>query len=107
MDTFSLKGTLAPAAGQSLPGQIQGGAVYEGAIYLASDLNCSVWAMSLDTGDLTEVIQDVYPHRPYVYEMEGIDFFDLRDRPGGSLGLLHLYGNFMEVKEKSIHNYSP
>jgi hypothetical protein len=34
--------------------------------------------------------------------MEGITFWDLRDK---GLGVMHLFGNFMQAKEKAIHNY--
>lgn len=42
----------------------------------------------------------MYPN--HEYEMEGLDFWDLTDR---GLGVMHMYGNFMQVKEKAIHHY--
>lgn len=109
MDTFALKGKLSPAAGQELPGEIQGGAVNPaepGFIYLSINANCSIYKMDLNTGEVRFVLSDDYAHRPHEYEMEGITFWDLRDHTP-NFGVMHFFGNFMTVKEKGIRSYTP
>lgn len=86
----------------SLPGEIQGGAFYEGELYMCSNAQDGVWKVNLSTLELQWVLDDKY--RNHEYEMEGLDFWDLRDR---GLGVMHMYGNFMQLKEKAIHNYEP
>jgi hypothetical protein len=36
--------------------------------------------------------------------MEGLTFWDLRDQ---NLGVMHMFGNFMQLKEKCLRSYSP
>lgn len=103
MDSFDSRGSLSPAGGQKLPGEIQGGAFWEGGLYLAVNGNCSVWRFDMNTHTIELALTDLYENRLHEYEMEGITFWDLDN----GLGLMHMYGNFMEVKEKSIHNFSP
>jgi len=102
MDTFEAKEPLTIDAG--LPGEIQGGAFYNDDLYLAVNGNCSVWKLNLAKKELTKVLSDNELFRKHEYEMEGIDFWDLRDR---GLGLLHVYGNYMSLEEKGIRSFVP
>ena len=86
----------------TLPGEIQGGAFFEGELYVCSNAQDAVWKINLDTLSMEFVLADDYKN--HEYEMEGIDFFDLTDK---GLGVMHLYGNFMQLKEKALHNYKP
>lgn len=109
MDSFALKGKLTPAAGQTFPKEIQGGAfnpLDPGFLYVAINANCSVYKIDLLSGDVTFILSDEYNTTvPHVYEMEGITFWDLRKhRP--DLGVMHLFGNFMSIKEKSIRSFT-
>ena len=60
--------------------------------------------LNLATKELTKVLSDNELFRKHEYEMEGIDFWDLRDR---GLGLLHVYGNYMSLEEKGIRSFDP
>lgn len=132
MDSFELKGQLYPAEGQSFPNEIQGercsGGDYSsvcvfifchyscaggafnpldpGFLYLSVNTNCSVYKVDLRTGNVSFVLSDDYVYRPHEYEMEGITFWDLRYHHP-DLGVMHLFGNFMTVWEKSIRSYTP
>ena len=101
MDSFEPLGVVSvPDPG--LPGEIQGGAFWQDDLYLAVNGNCSVYRLNLDTLDIERVLSDV-DGKPWVYEMEGLDFWDLSQL---GLGFMHLYGNFMG-KEKTLHNFMP
>ena len=104
MDTFKYEGVLTVPGG--LPDEIQGGAFYKGDLYLAVNGNCSVWKLNMQTTEVTRVLSDLpnYKFYKHQYEMEGIDFWDLSEQ---GLGVLHLYGNFMALEEKSIRSFSP
>jgi len=102
LDTFEFVGTHDMLPGILLPKEIQGGAFYEGELYLSTNLEDAVWKLNLDTGALDKVVSD--PYNFHEYEMEGITFWDLRDR---GLGVMHIFGNFMQVREKAIRNYTP
>lgn len=103
LETFEWVGVLKTAT--TLPGEIQGGAFYEGFLYLACNGADNVFRVDVVTGLIELVLSDAYDRNIYpAYEMEGLDFWDLRSR---GLGMMHLFGNFMEFKEKSIHNYDP
>jgi len=116
-DTFAYVGVVSAASGMPLPGEIQGGVFWSNSdssssqarnIYLAVNANCSIYVMDVASGVVSFVLSD--PNRYYgrlyehIYEMEGIDGWDLRSE---GLGVLHVYGNFMEVKEKGIHSFEP
>jgi len=85
-----------------LPGEIQGGAFYEGELYLAVNGDDAIWKVNIATGELSFVLSDLYDH--HEYEMEGLDFWDLRDK---NHGVMHMYGNFMQAIEKCIRSYDP
>eukprot|EP01036_Dinobryon_divergens_P032344 gene32343-41908_t len=36
--------------------------------------------------------------------MEGLDFWDLSHI---KMGVMHLFGNFMQIREKAVRNYDP
>lgn len=99
MDTFDFVGVL--TAPEGLPKEIQGGAFYNGDLYITSNVNVSVWKVDISTGAVSFVLSDDYMDN-HIYEMEGIDFWDLE---GIGAGTMHLYGNFMEVAEKGIRNF--
>lgn len=102
LDTFESLGTHDMLPGVQLPKEIQGGAFYEGELYLATNLEDAVWKLNLQTGSLDKVLTDGYP--THLYEMEGLTFWDLREK---GLGVMHMYGNFMQVREKSVRSFSP
>jgi len=85
-----------------LPGEIQGGAFYDGELYLAVNGDDGIWKVNIATGELSFVLSDVYNH--HEYEMEGLDFWDLREQKHG---VMHMYGNFMQAVEKCIRSYDP
>lgn len=88
-----------------LPSEIQGGAFYKGELYLACNGEDSIWKVDFKSSTVELVLLDQYDREHFSeYEMEGIDFFDLSDR---DMGIMHMFGNFMTVKEKSIHNFVP
>lgn len=101
VDTFEHVGTV--TAKNGLPREIQGGAFYQNDLYLAVNGNCSVYQMNLQTGDIQFVLSDM-PYENHIYEMEGLTFWDLRKK---GLGVMHMYGNFMTVKEKGLRNFTP
>ena len=84
-----------------LPQEVQGGAFYNGDLYICVNADDNVYKIDMKTGSIEYVLSDSYDH--HQYEMEGIDFYDLREK---GLGYMHLYGNFMSV-EKQIRNYDP
>ena len=101
VDTFEYIGNYTMPAGVNLPKEVQGGAFFNDDLYLAINSNDEVWKLVLDTSELTLEVSDDY--NKHDYEMEGITFWDLEEE---GLGTMHMFGNFMEVKEKSIHSYS-
>lgn len=100
LDTFAPIGVVTVPAG--LPGEIQGGAFWKDELYLSTNGNCSVYRLNLETLDISRVLSDV-DDKPWVYEMEGIDFWD---KSASGLGIMHIYGNFMGA-EKTVHNFNP
>lgn len=110
-------GTYDMPSDLELPKEVQGGAFYENDLYLCINANDEVWKLELKTGSLTLELSDAY--KKHDYEMEGITFWDLSNgnvvvgdssSGGGSaldLGLLHIFGNFMSLREKSLRNYKP
>lgn len=100
LDTFAFKESITAVNG--LPREIQGAAFYENELYLAVNGNCSIYKMNLQSKEVSFVLSDQY--RKYEYEMEGLTFWDLTHK---GLGVMHMYGNFMEIKEKGIRNYKP
>lgn len=102
IETFEHIGEFRVAENVTLPGEIQGGAFYEGALYIVTNENDEVWRVDMSTGGINLELSDEYEH--HVYEMEGIDFWDLRSK---GLGVLHMFGNFMQLREKCLRNYKP
>ena len=98
--TFLLEGSFSMPAGVILPKEIQGGAFYKNSLYLVSNIEDNVYKLNISSGELTLVLSDTY--RKHDYEMEGLDFWDLT--PQG-MGEMHMFGNFMQAKEKALHNY--
>jgi len=88
-------------ATNSLPNEVQGGAFYNGDLYICVNADDNIYKIDMKTGNIEFVLSDAYNH--HQYEMEGIDFYDLQEE---GLGVMHLYGNFMSV-EKQIRNYDP
>ena len=106
LDSFSFVKTLPVNTGDNsplLPKEIQGGAFYEGELYLCSNIDDGIWKMNLQSGKVTFVLSDPI-FEEFAYEMEGIDFWDLRDK---GLGVMHVFGNFMTMRKKSVKNYDP
>ena len=100
--TFDFVGTVATTNPEGLPREIQGGAFYENDLYLAVNGNCSIYKMDINTGHIDFVLSDSMNHHDY--EMEGLTFWDLRKQ---GYGVMHMYGNFMTIREKGIRSYSP
>ena len=106
LDSFSFVKTLSVNTDDNsplLPKEIQGGAFYEGELYLCTKIDDGIWKMNLQSGKVTFILSDPIFEK-FAYEMEGIDFWDLRDK---GLGVMHVFGNFMTMREKSIKNYNP
>lgn len=100
--TFEYVRDLPIANGVVLPGEIQGGAFYEGDLYLCTNQQDAIYKVNITTGELEFVLSDVFPK--HEYEMEGMDFWDLQSK---GLGVMHMFGNFMQIREKSISSYKP
>jgi hypothetical protein len=100
-DTFDYLGKL--TAPDGLPREIQGAAFYENDLYLAVNGNCSIYQMNLITKEINFVLSDL-PYKKHIYEMEGLTFWDLREK---GLGVMHMYGNFETLLEKAIRSYTP
>ena len=94
----------------NMPAEIQGSAFYQGDLYVSSNINVSVHKIDVTSGESYFVLSDDYIEK-YMYEMEGLTFWDLEEEGKGpgegreNLGTMHLFGNFMEVKEKAIRNF--
>jgi hypothetical protein len=71
-------------------------------LYVCTNKNVEVWKIDLVSVNLTLELSDSF--RNHDYEMEGLDFWDLTEK---GLGVMHMFGNFMQVKEKSLRNYKP
>ena len=92
---------------KDMPSEIQGSAFYEGDLYVSSNVNVSVYKIDVTEGTTTFVLSDDYIEK-HLYEMEGLTFWDLeefKEMNEEGLGTMHLFGNFMEVKEKAIRNF--
>eukprot|EP00599_Poterioochromonas_sp_BG-1_P003664 CAMPEP_0173148778 /NCGR_PEP_ID=MMETSP1105-20130129/9930_1 /TAXON_ID=2985 /ORGANISM="Ochromonas sp., Strain BG-1" /LENGTH=196 /DNA_ID=CAMNT_0014063513 /DNA_START=207 /DNA_END=797 /DNA_ORIENTATION=+ len=101
VDTFDFVGTLTAVNG--LPAEIQGAAFFEDDLYLAVNGNCSIYKLNMQTNETSFVLSDE-PYDHHEMEMEGLTFWDLRSR---GLGVMHMYGNFETLREKSIHSFNP
>jgi hypothetical protein len=103
IDDFQFLRTLTV---KDMPSEIQGSAFYNGDLYVSSNINVSVYKIDVTTGETSFVLSDDYIEK-HLYEMEGLTFWDLESEGYGSegLGTMHLFGNFMEVKEKAIRNF--
>ena len=106
LDTFEFIGTLPVNTDNNsplLPKEIQGGAFYNGDLYLCTNIDDAIWKINIATGVVSFALSDPIFDK-YDYEMEGIDFWDLRDK---GFGVMHVFGNFMKVTEKSVISYDP
>ena len=106
LDSFSFVKTLPVNTDDNsplLPKEIQGGAFYEGELYLCTNIDDGIWKMNLQSGKVLFVLSDPI-FENFAYEMEGIDFWDLRHK---GLGVMHVFGNFMTMRKKSVKNYDP
>jgi hypothetical protein len=65
LDTFEFVGTHDMLPGVLLPKEIQGGAFYEGELYFATNIDDAVWKLNLTSGELVNVLSDVYDHHEY------------------------------------------
>jgi hypothetical protein len=101
IDTFDYVGKLTAVNG--LPREIQGAAFYEGNLYLSVNGNCSIYQLNMQTNETSFVLSDE-PYDHHEMEMEGLTFWDLRSQ---GLGVMHMYGNFEQLREKSIHSFDP
>lgn len=100
--TLSKVGTMTITGDTKLPPEIQGGAFYQNDLYVATNQDDGIWKIDMKSGTVSFVLSDSY--RNHEYEMEGLTFWDLSD---DKLGVMHMYGNFMQAREKCIRSYSP
>ena len=111
MDTLEprLDLTIIPAVNSDgtttpYPLAIQGAALNPmdpGFLYIyANDLEC-VYKVNITTGECIYVLSDKVYHT-HEAEAEGLAFWDLTS---DGLGQMHMFGNFMQVKEKAVHGY--
>ncbi len=100
--TFEQLEDIVLPEGIQLPNEIQGGAFYKGLLYLSINAKDQIYSFNLTSSELKLELSDEM--RNHAYEMEGLDFWDLTDK---GLGVMHMYGNFMQLKEKSIRSYKP
>ena len=101
VDSLEFIGKYNMSHGVELPREIQGGAFFGNDLYLATNSGDQVYRLVLETGLIDMAVSDKYDHHDY--EMEGITFWDLE---GHGYGTMHIFGNFMQLREKSIHSYS-
>ena len=101
VDTLAFVNTYNMPEGAELPKEIQGGAFFQDDLYLATNSGDTVYKLELQNGAITPVVSDGYKHHDY--EMEGITFWDLEKE---GYGTMHIFGNFMSLREKAIHGYS-
>lgn len=89
---------------EGYPKEIQGASFYKGDLYLATNVEDGVFKLNIETGafDLALKDDDNYVIDKYYYEMEGLTFWDLSEE---GFGQMHMYGNFMNGREKAIHNF--
>ena len=102
VDSLEFVGKYTMPQGAELPKEIQGGAFFESDLYLATNSGDKVYKLILSTGLIDVVLSDKYNHHDY--EMEGITFWNLEDI---GYGTMHIFGNFMQLRKKAIHSYTP
>jgi hypothetical protein len=91
-DTLEYLHTL-PITGQAAPlNGVQGGAFFEGNLYLGVNAGDSVYEIDVRTGVMELVIQQFEEGSSGEYEFEGLEFLDLR---GEGKGLMHNTGNHL------------
>lgn len=98
--------TISIANPEEYPKEVQGASFYKGELYLATNVKDSVYKFDVDSGMCSFVLSDNqnYVIDNYYYEMEGLTFWDLT---ADGLGVMHVYGNFMNARKKAIHSFSP
>ena len=97
------------------PKEIQGASFYEDYLYVATNINDGIFKLNITTGLAEFVLNDDGNYLPdnYYYEMEGLTFWDLRSTTTTGVnnnkgyGVMHMYGNFMNARKKSIHSFDP
>ena len=107
-DSFKVVDYVDAAKGTVLPSEIQGGAFWSkdrDGLYLAANGNCAVYRLDVShgrsRGEVEFIISDDYKKRLHEYEMEGLTFWKHPEVEGE----MHMFGNFMELKKKSIHSF--
>ena len=101
VDSLEFVGNYTMSQGTELPKEIQGGAFWGNDLYLATNSEDKVYRLILKTGVIDVAVSDKYKHHDY--EMEGITFWNLEDN---GYGTMHIFGNFMQLREKAIHSYT-
>lgn len=86
------------------PKEIQGASFYKGDLYVATNIKDSIFKIDIKTGICEFAFSDDqnYIIDKYYYEMEGLTFWDLYNT---GKGVAHVYGNFMNIREKAIHSF--
>lgn len=104
IETFAFVRSITIANPDVYPREIQGASFYNGYMYVATNIKDAVFRLDITTGVAEFVLQDDdnYVIDGYYYEMEGLTFWDLYDT---GHGVMHMYGNFMNAREKAIHSY--
>jgi hypothetical protein len=108
---MAVLGSVAAVEGARVPAEVQGGAFWSedrDGLYLAANGDCSVYRLDVSDdaatrGTVAFLFSDDYDKRLHTYEMEGLTFWDLGAGVDG--GDMHMFGNFMEAKKKSLHSY--
>lgn len=85
-DMHSFKHVSSLTIPTGMPNEVQGGAFYNGLLYLSSNTNVSVWSIDIQTSEKSFILSDDYIDS-HIYEMEGLDFWNLEKY---GLGTMHL-----------------
>ena len=97
-------GYLIIANPEEYPKEVQGASFYNNELYISTNINDGIYKIDINSGISEFVFNDDNNYLPdeYYYEMEGLTFWDLSN---DGLGLMHMYGNFMNAREKAVHNF--
>ena len=49
----------------NLPSEVQGGAFYNGFLYVCTNRDDGIWKINVETGDIEFVLSDIFPHHQY------------------------------------------
>ncbi len=94
LETLPLSGDAIPLSG------VQGGAFYDGKLYLGINKGDSIYEIDVSTGKSELALQQYEEGSRGEYEFEGITFLDLR---ANGKGLMHNTGNHI-VPQAMIHS---